>query len=76
VLKLVLPPRPFVGEALMEIPRRHTGRVCLLLVVGSFRIVEPEVSALDAVLPAVWHRTEQYANNCVECDHGRLKSRL
>jgi IS6 family transposase len=24
----------------------------------------------------VWHRTEQYANNDVECDHGRLKARL
>jgi IS6 family transposase len=28
------------------------------------------------VLPAAWHRTEQYANNRVECDHGRLKARL
>jgi transposase-like protein len=26
--------------------------------------------------PAPWHRTEQYANNRVEGDHGRLKSRL
>ncbi len=32
--------------------------------------------ALEALLPAVWHRTEQYANNHVECDHGRLKARL
>ena len=28
---------------------------------------------LDEVLPATWHRTEQYANNHIECDHGRLK---
>jgi transposase-like protein len=28
---------------------------------------------LDEVLPAAWHRTEQYANNHIECDHGRLK---
>jgi hypothetical protein len=33
-----------VGGALLEIPRRHTGRVCLLLLLlllllGSFRIV-------------------------------------
>jgi IS6 family transposase len=27
-------------------------------------------------LPAAWHRTDQYANNRVEADHGRLKSRL
>jgi transposase-like protein len=32
--------------------------------------------ALDELLPAAWHRTDQYANNRVECDHGRLKARL
>ena len=31
---------------------------------------------LDELLPAAWHRTEQYANNRVECDHGWLKARL
>ena len=31
---------------------------------------------LEELLPAAWHRTEQYANNRVEVDHGRLKSRL
>jgi transposase-like protein len=31
---------------------------------------------LDELLPAPWHRTEQYANNRVEADHGRLKARL
>jgi transposase-like protein len=31
---------------------------------------------LAALLPAAWHRTEQYANNRVECDHGWLKARL
>ena len=31
---------------------------------------------LDKLLPAAWHRTDQYANNHVEADHGRLKSRL
>lgn len=30
---------------------------------------------LEELLPA-WHRTEQYANNRVEADHGRLKARL
>jgi IS6 family transposase len=28
------------------------------------------------LLPATVHNTEQYANNRVECDHGRLKARL
>ena len=31
---------------------------------------------LEELLPVPWHRTEQYANNRVEADHGRLKSRL
>jgi transposase-like protein len=31
---------------------------------------------LEELLPAAWHRTEQYANNRVEADHGRLRSRL
>jgi len=31
---------------------------------------------LDDLLPATWHRTDQYANNRIECHHGRLKTRL
>jgi IS6 family transposase len=31
---------------------------------------------LDELLPAVWHRTDRYANNHIEADHGRLKARL
>jgi IS6 family transposase len=31
---------------------------------------------LDELLPSACHVTEQYANNAVEADHGRLKSRL
>jgi transposase, IS6 family len=31
---------------------------------------------LDEVLPGAWHRTERYANNHIEADHGRLKARL
>jgi transposase, IS6 family len=31
---------------------------------------------LDEVLPVVRHRTEQYANNHIDCDHGRLKAWL
>jgi IS6 family transposase len=33
-------------------------------------------AVLEALLPAAWHRTDQYAKNRVECDHGRLKARL
>jgi transposase-like protein len=31
---------------------------------------------LEELLPAAWHRTERYANNRIEADHGRLTSRL
>jgi transposase-like protein len=31
---------------------------------------------LQELAPVAWHRTDQYANNRVEADHGRLKSRL
>jgi transposase, IS6 family len=31
---------------------------------------------LEELLPAAWHRTDRYANNHLEADHGRLKSRL
>jgi transposase-like protein len=33
-------------------------------------------AVLEERLPAAWHRTDRYANNRVECDHGRLKARL
>jgi transposase-like protein len=36
--------------------------------------VHPAV--LAELLPAAWHRPDRYANNRVECDHGRLKARL
>jgi transposase-like protein len=31
---------------------------------------------LEQPLPAAWHRTDRYANNRVEADHGGLKARL
>jgi len=34
------------------------------------------LAVLEELLPAAWHRTDRYANNRVECDHGRLKARL
>jgi transposase, IS6 family len=53
--------------------------------IGTTKIAPAEVSTdqapvypavLEDLLPAAWHRTDRYANNRVECDHGRLKSRL
>jgi transposase-like protein len=31
---------------------------------------------LEELLPGAWHRTERYANNHIEANHGRLKARL
>ena len=31
---------------------------------------------LEKIAPGAWHHTEPYANNRIESDHGRLKSRL
>jgi transposase-like protein len=31
---------------------------------------------IEQVAPRAFHNTAQYANNRVECDHGRLKARL
>jgi transposase-like protein len=36
--------------------------------------VYPKV--LDDLVPAAWHRTEQYGNNRIEADHGQRKRRL
>ena len=53
--------------------------------IGTTAIVPMEVvtdqaaayrAVLDELLPAAWHRTDRYANNHVEADHGRLKARL
>jgi IS6 family transposase len=33
-------------------------------------------TVIEELIPDAFHNTEQFANNRVECDHGRLKSRL
>ena len=33
-------------------------------------------AAIDELIPTAFHNTQRYANNRVECDHGRLKARL
>jgi transposase-like protein len=53
--------------------------------IGTMRVMPVEVvtdhapvypALLEALLPAAWHRTDRYANNHIEADHGRLKARL
>ena len=33
-------------------------------------------AVLEELLPGTWYRTERYANNHIEADHGRLKARI
>jgi transposase-like protein len=51
-----------------------TMRVAPVEVITDHAPVYPAV--LEEFLPAAWHRTDRYANNHIEADHGRLKSRL
>ena len=51
-----------------------TTRTRPLEVVTDRALTYPAV--LEELLPAAWHRTERYANNHIEADHGRLKARL
>jgi transposase-like protein len=51
-----------------------TTKVAPVEVVTDRAATYPKV--LEDLLPAAWHRTEQYANNRVEADHGWLKARL
>jgi transposase-like protein len=53
--------------------------------IGTMRVEPVEVvtdhapvypAVLEELLPAAWHRTDRYANNHIEADHGRLKARL
>ena len=34
------------------------------------------LAVIDELMPGAFHNMAQYANNRVECDHGRLKARL
>jgi transposase, IS6 family len=68
-------------------PRRDTmaARRFFERAIGTTKVTPAEVvtdqaatypMVLEDLLPAAWHRTDQYANNHIEADHGRLKARL
>jgi transposase, IS6 family len=68
-------------------PRRDAGaaRRFFELAIGTTKVRPVEVVTdrapayplvLEELLPAAWHRTDRYANNHIEADHGRLKARL
>jgi transposase-like protein len=39
-------------------------------------VTTDQAPVLEELVPAAWHRTDRYANNRIEADHGRLKARL
>lgn len=39
-------------------------------------LAAPLLRVIDELIPDAFHDTEEFANNRVECDHGRLKARL
>jgi transposase-like protein len=51
-----------------------TAKISPVEVVTDHAPVYPGV--LEELAPITWHRTDQYANNRIEADHGRLKARL
>src|SRR6266545_1530041 len=76
-----LPPHRRVGDgAVIDAARRFFERAIATTKVAPVEVVTDRAATypgvLDELLPAAWHRTEQYANNRVECDHGRLMARL
>jgi transposase-like protein len=63
-----------------EAARRFFTRALETLKVVPSEVVTDAAPVYPAVLaqlmPAAWHHVEQYANNPIEADHGRLKYRL
>jgi IS6 family transposase len=79
------PVRPGHRRVRLLPPRRQAARRFFERAIATTKVTPVEVVTdkaatypivLDKLLPAAWHRTDQYANNHIEADHGRLKSRL
>jgi transposase-like protein len=75
VIDVLVSPRRDVAAA-RRFFRRALGtlKVTPSEVVTDAAAVYPAV--LDDLIPSAWHHVEQYANNPIEADHGRLKHRL
>ena len=75
VVDVFVSPRRDAGAARRFFQRAiGTTRVTPVEVVTDHAPVYPGV--LEELAPAAWHRTDQYANNRIEADHGRLKAWL
>ena len=71
---------PAHSGSMQQCPRRFFEHA-----IGTTKCIPAEVvtdkaaaypAMLDELLPGAWHRTDRYANNHIETDHGRLKARL
>jgi transposase-like protein len=60
------------GRAASRFFKRGIGTTKTTEVVTDQAAAYPAV--LEELLPAAWHRSERYANNRIESDHGRLKA--
>jgi transposase, IS6 family len=70
----------FVSRRAITAARRFFERAIATTKVAPVEVVTDRAAThpvmVDEPLPAAWHRTEQYANNRIACDHGRLTARL
>jgi transposase, IS6 family len=79
------PVRPGRRRVRLSTPGREGRRRFFQHAIGALRVAPVEVvtdhapvypAVLEELLPVAWHRTDRYANNHIEADHGRLKARL
>ena len=63
-----------------EVARRFFQKATATLKVKPIEVITDAApvypAVLDELVPSAWHHVEQYANNPIEADHGRLKHRL
>jgi transposase-like protein len=75
VIDVLVSPRRDAAAA-----RRFFSRALATLKVPPSEVVTDAAAVypavLDDLIPSAWHHVEQYANNPIEADHGRLKHRL
>jgi IS6 family transposase len=74
VIEVLVSKRRNVAAATMFFEMMLAGRERPLEVTTD--LAAPLLRVVDDLLPEVLHDTNQYANNRIECDHGRLKARL
>jgi transposase-like protein len=78
------PVRPTHRRPRVDTPGGEARRFCQRAI-GTIKATSVEVVTdrapvyplvLEELLPVAWHCTEQYANDQIEADHGRVKARL